>query len=153
MPSFCMCKSPYPLTSTGNVLLLLSLLFCGTSNSFLRHSHPLFKATAATIPKELIYFQIPMRMKRAAKINSQRRGILLLTLDGSPCIQAQAEALNTPKRLLGSTQQAWSSACQHSSCHFKCSPTAPVRHRPSSLSWTANFMKFRWDAFWKPYFW
>lgn len=137
-------------------------IFCSTSvepqtNLFLSHSRPLLQGSPASIPTP-----IPMRKKRDAKINSQRRRVLLLMLpkdcnqmpDCRPCIQAWAEALSTLKRLLHSTQQAWSSASHHSSCHFKCSPTAPVCHRSSSLRqqiwWSSEYMCFKSCASDKP---
>lgn len=134
--------------------------FCSTSvvlqtNLFLSPSHPLLKGTSAPTPTGSHFLPIPTRIKRDAKTNSQRRGILLLRLpkdcnqmlDCSPCVQAQAEALNTLKRLLGSTQRAWSSASHHSSCHFKCSPTAPVaidlvHSLRQQISWSSHYTCF-----------
>lgn len=87
----------------------------------LRQTHSLLIPTLSSrtlLPgflQGLICFLIPMRMKRDAKINSQGRGILL-TLDGSPCIPAQAGALNSLERLLGST----------SGPDPQCASTAPV---------------------------
>lgn len=136
--------------------------FCSTSvepqtNLFLSHSRPLLKGSPALIPTP-----IPMRKKRDAKINSQRR-ILLLMLpkdcnqmpDCRPCIQAWAEALSTLKRLLRSTQQAWSSASHDSSCHFKCSPIVlsaidPAHSLRPQIWWSSEYMCFKSCASDKP---
>lgn len=75
-------------------------------NSFLSHSHPL--SSRALLPgflQGLIYSIIPKRMKRDAKISSQRRGILLIA-GWQPLHSSSGRSTQHPEEVPGSIQWA-----------------------------------------------